>query len=157
MDDGQLIVLNCTAEEQQIKALGSWFKFAAGSKKVMRSDLARWIGDQKKDQGLICLPERFNDDEYFNSEEGKTEFLRFKKIGLDGYIAALTRRANNGLISLKNDLDKVNVKIDILRAITPGEAEAIKLLNKYQTQEQDESAKNADELRELLKNTQIGS
>lgn len=156
MEEGQLIVVNCTKEVQEIKALGSYFKFAVGAKKVMREHLARWIAEQKYEDGLIALPESFNDDEYMQSEAGQEQLKTLMENGLQKYLDGHTRRVNNLIVSRQKDLDQANIKIDVLKTATPGEKESIKILASYQNREEDTSAQELKEMKELLEKAKLG-
>lgn len=146
-----MLVLNATNEKISIQALGNWFEFKPKQVKNLTHNLAMFIITERREKGLVHLPDAFEDPEYKNTPDGKAEFALVEQRGIDSFCEALRRRIFNNQVSLRQDLEKGNMKIDPAVLASEGELEAMRLLSKYQQKDDDTAQKKADEVKELLK------
>ena len=149
-----MLIMNCTNEEQSVKALGNWFTFKPGQIKSMNEDIAKFIGEMRKENGLMILPESCEDVEYRNSEEGKAELEKIKEEGVNHYVRALRALIYNNQVSLRQDLERADIKVDPAVFASEGELKAMELVAKYQKHKDDADQKKIDRVKELVK--QVG-
>lgn len=148
------LIFNATNEEQSVKALGNWFTLKPKQIKMFQDNISNFLGSERRDNGLICLPESFEDPEYKVSPEGKAELARLEDEGISHYVNALRARIYNNQVSLRQDLEKANMKIDPSMLATDADLEAMRLVAKYQQKQDDSAQKRVDEVKELMK--QVG-
>jgi hypothetical protein len=144
-------IMNATAEEQRVKAFGNYFTFKPKQIKVIDDNLAAFLNAERKYQGMVSLSEKFEDPQYRDSPEGKQEILTKEAEGLDAYISHLRALVYNNQVSLRQDLEKANLKVDPAALASEGELEAMKLLAKYQRNQEDARQKKVDMVKELMK------
>jgi hypothetical protein len=145
------IVYNTTEEAQTFKVYGKWFTFSPGQKKAMSEDIASFIGQERRDQGMMILPQEFEDSpEYATTEEGKAELERLKSQGVGHYIDFHRAIIRNNQISLRRDLGKGGTQIDPGTEVSPGELNSMRLVAKYQIKRNDEKQNNVDEVKKLM-------
>lgn len=147
------LIMNVTKEDQTFKALGNWFTIKAGKTKRFEKQFADFIAQERKEYGLVALPEEFDDmdTDYKNSEEGKAKLEALIKSGIESYLAYHRGIIYNNQVSLKMDLEKANLKVDPAVLASSGEIESMKIVAKYQKAQSDEDQKRIDEVKELMK------
>jgi hypothetical protein len=149
-------ILNATKEKQTVKALGKWFVFNPEQVKQMSDDMTLFISQNKTEQGLVALPEQWEDMEWRSSPEGKEALSEAKKLGMEQYIANLRKLIYNNQVSLRADLEKSGIKADPAAFASEGELNAMRLVAQYQAQAEDEAQKRIQEVKELVKKTGTG-
>lgn len=149
-----MLLYNCTNEPQTVKALGNWFSFKPHQVKSVQDNIGRFIATERQINGIMSLPEEFEDPEYKTTEEGKAKLAAIEEAGLKAYLGHLRSVIYNNQVSLRQDLEKANIKADPAVFASEGELEAMRLLAKYQSREEDAAQKKADEVKELMK--QVG-
>ena len=145
-----MFIMNVTNESQRTKALGNFFEFKPGQVKQMSDDLGMFISLKRAEQGLVALPQEYEDMEWRESDIGKEAIARAKQAGLDAYLGALRKLIYNNQVSLRQDLEKSNIKADPAVFASEGELNAMRLVAKYQKGKDDEAQKRADEVRKLV-------
>lgn len=148
-----MLVMNATNEKISIKALGNWFEFKPKQVKNVTDNIGLFLITERRENGIVQLPDAFEDPEYKSSPEGKAEFALIEERGISAFTEALRRRIYNNQVSLRQDLEKANQKIDPAVLASEGELEAMRLLAKYQQNHEDAAQKKVDEVKELLKKT----
>lgn len=145
------IVLNATSEEVSVKLAGNWFSFAPGKKKVMTESMARMVEMDRKDSGLCVFPPEFEEDADFEkSEDGKKILESLKSEAIKHYLAKYRAVILNNQTSLRQDLDKNNIKVDPAVYATEGEIAAMKIVAKYQALEKDAEKSKVEEVKRLV-------
>jgi hypothetical protein len=146
-----MLVMNATNEKISVKALGNWFEFKPKQVKNMEQKIGHFLITERRENGLVALPDSFEDPEYKNSPEGKAELATIEQRGIEAFCDSLRKRIYNNQVSLRMDLERANIKADPSAFVTEGELEAMRLLAKYQTAKDDSAQKKQDEVKELMK------
>lgn len=148
-------VFNATNETQTIKAAGNWISFKPKQVKSIYSEhVAHFICTERADKGLISVSDAFEDPQYALSAEGKAELAEKETAGINNFIRSLEGRIYNNQVSLRQDLERANFKIDPAVLASEGELEAMRLLAKYRKVADESAQKRMDEVADLMK--QVG-
>lgn len=148
------LIMNATHEAQTIVAFGNHFKLAAGQIKMFNENISHFIATERRHQGVVALPEQFEDVEFRSSAEGQRLLAEYRQQGILARINHLKSIIYNNQVSLRQDLEKANIKADPRVFASEGEIAAMEELVSYQTRQEDETAKKVDRIKELEK--QIG-
>lgn len=150
-------LMNCTNEEQSVKAVGNYFTFKPGQiKPIVSDDIAHFIVVDKKEHGIVRLPQQFEDDADFKTTpEGKAILEKKKEEGMTHYLDHLRYIAKNLNISIRRDLEMANIKVDPLVYASEGEKKAIRLLAKYAKSGDEKDIAERDELNKILKDADL--
>lgn len=149
------LVFNATEEEQSIKIYGNWFSFKPGAIKVLDEKLAHGISTDKKEYGCVALPPEFEDLEFRTTEAGVKILQEKKEEGLKNYLSHLRQIVMNNQLSLRQDLERSNIKADPAVFASDGEVAAMETLAKYQQSHEDSAQVRAERIKELMKKTGI--
>lgn len=144
-------VLNATNEEQRVRAHGNWFTLKPKQIKQFADNLSMFLIMERGDQGLVGLSEKFEDPEYKLTAEGKAEMATAETAGINAFVEGLRKRVYNNQVSLRQDLEKANIKVDPSALATDADLEAMRLLAKYQKAKDDETQERVNEAKELMK------
>jgi hypothetical protein len=142
-------IYNATNETQRVKVFGNYFEFKPGQMKSLDDKFSQWLTMERGYLGLVPMPEEFTDPEYAKSEEGAQILAERKAAGVRAYTQWLRERIRNVEVSLRQDLEKANIKSDPRTWASDGEVEAYELLAKYQKQDQDATDAKAKKLAAL--------
>jgi hypothetical protein len=145
------LVMNASCETQVFKVFGNVFTLKPGQIKMFQDNISQEIAISRRSFGLVQLPEEFTDPEFARSEEGKKLLLAKKAEGIQNRVQYLKTIVYNLQVSLKNDLDKANLKVDPRALASEGEIAAMEELAKYQDNEEDEKHKKLERVKELEK------
>jgi hypothetical protein len=145
------LIFNATNETQTVKAMGNWVTFKPKQIKLMQENLASFLATERADYGLVAVPDAFEDPEYKDTPEGAAKLQAYEQQGIDAHVAHLRRIIYNNQVSLRQDLEKADMKVDPATLATDAELEAMKLVANYQKDKDDRAQKRADEVRELMK------
>lgn len=145
------LVLNASCEIQHFKVFGNHFTLKPGQIKNFTDEIAKFCGYQRRDQGLIELPAEFEEQDYMNSPHGQERLLKLKAEGVKNRVLALRAVVYNNQVSLRQDLEKANIKIDPRILASDGEVSAMEELAKYQDQGDDAAQKKLERIKELEK------
>lgn len=143
------LIYNATNEKQHVVVFGNHFQLEAGKIKNFQDHISHYIATERAEFGLVSLPEQFEDPDFSKSEEGKKILAEKKEEGLKRYIGRLKTIAYNNLVSLKQDLEKANLKVDSRSFATDAELDAMELLAKYQASQDDKVEKKVQRIKEL--------
>ncbi len=153
-----MYIFNATNELQSVKALGNWFTFKPKQiRQIDNQDLAMFLLEERADHGLVGLPEAFEDLEYRGSAEGKKALEKYEEQGINSYVRALRAVIYNNQVSMRQDLEKSNLKIDPAALASDGELAAMRLVAKYQKDSDDRDQRKIDEVKQLVKQSGTGS
>lgn len=145
------LIMNTTNEVQKVKAFGNWFEFKPKQIKPMREEIADFISQDRGYQGMVLLPDSFEDLDYRQSEEGKSKLKELEKQGISTYVTHLRSIVYNNQQSLRQDLAQAEMNIDPATLASDGELEAMRLVAQYQSKKDDEDQKKVDEVKELMR------
>ena len=146
-----MLVMNASCEVQHFKVFGNHFTLKPGQIKNFTDDISKFIGYQLRDQGLIELPAEFEDPEFMNSEAGQKKLLEVKAEGDASRVRFLRSIVYNNQVSLRQDLEKANIKVDPRILASDGEIAAMEELAKYSSRQEDENEKKLQRIKELEK------
>lgn len=146
-----MLILNATNEPQSVKAFGNWFSFKPKQTKLVSDDIGRFLIEERAANGLVELPAEFQDPSHKNSPEGKAQFEAAEQRGIDSYIKALRGLIYNNQVSMRQDLEKSNIKVDPAIYASDAELQAMRLVAKYQRDAEDTEAKKIEEIKDLMK------
>lgn len=160
------IVKNVTQEDITVKIAGNYFNFKPGKARTMNKGLANWIEMDGKGLGLAVLPDVFQEGEEIadiNAEEVARRMAADKERNdlleaavLDQYIKRHRDVIYNNQVSLRQDLERSNIKADPAAFASKGEMESMRLVAKYQKRAEDAEQAKIDEVKKLMKNVKEG-
>lgn len=145
------LIMNTTNETQKVRAFGNFFEFKPKQIKPMQEHIADFIASERSYQGMVALPESFEDLEYRQSDEGKAQLKELERQGIESYLGHLRSIIYNNQVSLRQDLEQSGIKADPASFASEGELEAMRLVASYQSKKDDEAQKRIDEVKELVK------
>jgi hypothetical protein len=106
-------VMNSSHKERNVCAQGNWFFFKGKQIKNIASDsLAFFFTSNLAYEGLVRLPDAFEDPSYAASPEGKKDLAEAEEKGINARVAFLQSLVDNELNSLKRDMQKNNDQSD---------------------------------------------
>lgn len=146
------IVWNPTQEKINVRIVGKWFAFAPGQRKNMQDEIAHFIATDKKETGLAVLPPQFEEDaSHEQTPEGKALMERLREEAISHLVRHHRGIIANNQISLRQDLERANVKADPAVFASDGELESMRLVARYQRAKQDTEQAKLEQVRELMK------
>ena len=155
-------IWNPTEETVETKMFGSYFTFKPGQMKTMQEHFAKFIEMNRKETGLVTLPDEFdtmNEETYIEgydkTPEGKEILAKKKKQGIENLLAHYSQIVYNNQVSLRRDLAHKDphtdaVKLSAINA-SSGELEAMRLVAKYQKLKLDDQGAKVSEVEKLMK------
>jgi hypothetical protein len=145
------LIMNASAEEQSVKVFGNYFSLKPGQIKNFEDKIAHFMATDRTDRGLVSMPDEFMDPNYAQTEEGKAILAERKRVGIENRCNHLRRVIYNNEVSLRQDLERANIKADPKVFASAGEIAAYEELVKYQAKQEDEDQKKVDKISELQK------
>lgn len=146
-----MFVHNPTAEKCSVTIFGNWFSMNPGQTKRLRDEFCDHIQKQLGYTGLVVLSDKYDEPEYKESPEGKEEFEALCQNGIKCYVEYHKRIVANNQVSLRQDLDRANLKVDPIIYASEGERESLRIVAKYQKAASDAEHTKVDEMKKLLK------
>ena len=145
------LIMNASADAVDFKVFGSHFTMKAGQIKTFQDHIARFIAtnESTRNKGLVVLPDELEDLDVRQSSEGRALIEAKKKDGVNNRIAHLRQVIYNNQVSLRQDLEKSNLKADPRSFASEGEIAAYEELVKYQSSKEDEDQKRIDRIKAL--------
>lgn len=145
------LVMNASADTVEFRAYGSHFSMKSGQIKTFQDHIARFIvtNESTRSLGLVGLPEELEDIDFRQSAAGLAAVEEKKKEGVNNRIAHLRQVIYNNQVSLRQDLEKSNLKADPRAFASEGEVKAFEELVKYQAKKEDEDQKRIDKIKAL--------
>lgn len=107
-----MILYNTTDKEQSVKAFGNWFSFKPGQLKNIREEFGTFIVLDKKEYGIVALPDDFEDPSFQNTEEGQRIMAEKRIEGRSNRVRHIQRVMHNEQVSLRQDLEKNGQRIN---------------------------------------------
>lgn len=145
------LIYNTTNELQSVKVFGNWFSLKPGQMKNFDEKIAHFIATERRDSGLVALPEAFEDPQFITTDEGKAILAEKREEGIKAYIDHFRKIIANNQIALRQDLERSNIKADPATFASDGELHAMEMVAKYQRDEDDKEQKRIDRVKELMK------
>jgi hypothetical protein len=154
-------VWNPTEEVVHTKIFGSHFEFKPGQMKTMGEAFAKFIEMNRKETGLVALPQQFDptDDEtyvegYDKTPAGKEALAEAKARGIRNLIEFYQGIIYNNQVALRNDLVRHDPHTDVIKLTainaSKGELEAMRLVSKYQKLKLDDQSAQVKEVEKLM-------
>lgn len=150
------LVFNASSTTQQVRVFGNYFELKAGQIKNFEDKIAHFMVTDRKDRGLVGLPEEFMDPSYASTEEGKAILEEKRKQGIEERIRYLRMLVQNEETSLQRDHDKANDKTNVKLLMSDGMIKNYEELASYQAKKDDEALKKAAKIEELQKKLKQG-
>ena len=147
-------IFNATNEKQSVKAQGNWFEFKPKQIKFFNTNVADFLAQERAENGLVSVSDAFEDPGHKATPEGKAELEAAEIKGIDNYIKFHRAIIANNQISLRQDLEKANLKMDPAVLASDGELRSMEIVAKYQTTQDDRDQKKVDRVKELM--TSVG-
>lgn len=158
-------IWNPTEEKVVTMMQGAWFTFQPGSFKTMDETKAGFVRSNRKESGLVVLPDEFDPSSekyvegFEKTEEGKKILIEKREEGINNLIEYHMMIVKNNQVSLRNDLAHKNpaadpIKLAALEA-SSGEIASMQLVAKYKKRNNDSSAKKVEDIEKLMQ--QIGN
>ena len=154
LEDNDVLILNALDSDVRVQAFGNFFTFKPGQIKRMRGPIGSFLHLNKGYMGLIQIQDSFEDPVYRDSEEGKAELQKKKQEGIDRRVQFLSQQIHNLQVSLRQDLDKSNIKVDTHSMATDGDMAAMEELLQYQRSRADAQKEKAEKARITLRRLQ---
>lgn len=154
-------IWNPTEETVQTRIFGNHFEFKPGQFKIMQEHFAKFIEMNRKEDGLVVLPDEFdpqNEDKYIEgydkTPEGKAILAQKKAEGIQNLVNHYQRIVYNNQVALRNDLVRHDPHTDPIKLAainaSKGEMEAMRLVAKYSKLAKDNNEAKAKEVEKLM-------
>lgn len=143
--------MNALPEEQVVTIHGAVFTFKPLQIKNMTESKAHFLCTDRREEGFVGLPDSIDDPDFKSSPEGKALIEAKRKEGVENHVAKLRQVIYNMQVSLRQDLEKANIKADPRVFASEGEIAAMERLAKYQVKKEDSEQKKIDRIKELEK------
>lgn len=146
------LVMNALDKEVVVCAQGNWFAFKPKQiKNIASDDLALFFTSNLAYEGLVRMPDAFEEPEHKATEEGKKELAEASAKGLTARIAFLQGIVSNELHSLKRDLSKNNDQSDPRAYMHPNMVKNMEELAGYKRKQSAAKEEKISKIAELEK------
>lgn len=145
------LIMNATHKTITTKAIGNYFTFKPGQIKVMDEDIARFFATERGYMGFVSLDDRFEDPEFKESPEGKLAIAEARAKGVSARVTYLKQLIYNETTSLKQDLDRANIKADPRSFASDALVDYMEEVASYAKKEEDQVEKKVEKIKELEK------
>lgn len=154
------IIWNPTKETISTRMQGAWFTFKPDVKKTMDDAKCRFIESERKDTGLVVLPDQFDPqseayvEHYDKTPEGTATLEQKREEGIRNLLDYHREIIRNNQVSLRRDLahkypDGDSKRLTALE-MSKGEIESLQLIAKYQKSKMDGNEAKINEISKLL-------
>ncbi len=144
-------VMNASCETQETKVFGNYFTLTPGQIKNFQDHIAFELTTSRAHQGFVTLPDEFEDPSFKNSDAGKQIIAQKKAEGVNARCRYLKEIVYNNQVSLRQDLEKANIKADPRVFASAGEIAAMEDLARYQDKSEDEAKAKVERIKDLEK------
>lgn len=145
------LIMNASCETQTFRVFGNTFTMKPDQIKNFQDNIAHFIVVDRKDLGLVALPEELDDIMFRDSQDGRDLLAQKKKEGVENRVRKLRELIYNEQVSLKQDLERGNIKVDPRIFASEGMVDKYKELAKYQATKEDEEQRRIDVIKDLEK------
>jgi len=132
-----MLMYNTTDVEQSIKAFGNWFNWKPGQIRNIQDNFGQFIHTDKKEYGVVSLPEEFEDSTFKDTEQGQAILMEKRIEGRSNRVRHIQRIIHNETVSLRVDLEKAGQKINPDLLMTPEVAKLYDELAAYKKEKDD--------------------
>lgn len=143
------LIFNASAETQRFQVFGNHFELGSKKMKMFEERIARFIEMERRYLGLVSLPDDFMDPSFSNSEQGKQVLAEKEREGIDARVKHLRGVIYNNEVSLRQDLERANIKADPKVFASAGEVAAYRELATYKKSQDDAEAAKVEEIKKL--------
>ena len=143
------LVYNASNIDQNVKVFGKHFSIPSGKIKMFQDEIGRFLVIERKDQGLVGLSDRFEDPDYKDTLEGRQELAKAKAEGVANRITHLKRLIYNETVSLQQDLDQANIKVNAKAFMSDSMVDVMRELTTYQKADEDALEQRLKEIEKL--------
>ena len=154
------LVWNPTREIVSTKIAGSWFTFKPDTRKAMDEDKCRFISENRKDTGLVILPDQFDPlsehhiPGFDDTAEGRAVLEQKAAEGIEGLLSFHKDIIRNNQVALRKDLATKYPNGDHGRMValemSSGEIHSLEMVAKYQKAKEDNKDAKLKEVQKLL-------
>lgn len=144
-----MILYNTTIDKQSVQAFGKWFTFNAGQVKTIDDKFADFIVKDKKQYGIVALPEAFEDLAFKDTEEGKAIMTEKMVEGRTNRINHIKFIMHNEEVSLRQDLEKSGLRINPNLFSSASYVNLLKEYNEYKRSDDDVQRERVNEIQRL--------
>lgn len=144
-----MLVYNSSTKDWSGTVFGNWHSLKSGQIKNFNDNVARFLSSERRDHGLMGLPEAFEEPDHKNTPEGKAQLAEAKTHGTMNRIKYLRSCIYNESVSLKKDLEVAGYKIDPSLLASPMLVEFYEELKGYANKEDDEAKDRAERIKKL--------
>jgi hypothetical protein len=146
-----MMIMNASAQEQHVVVFGNHFTLKPGQIRNFQDHIGHYMMTDRRDFGLVALPESFEDPEFAKSAEGQKILAEKKAEGCANRVKFLKGLIYNEQVSLKQDLEIANIKVDPRIFSSDGIIAAMEELARYQDQEADAQQQKVERVKALEK------
>jgi transcription antitermination factor NusG len=147
------LIMNASSKEQTVQVHGAWFTFAPGAIKEMNENKVHFLSSNKGYMGFVQVPDELSDLDARSSADGKKKIEELREAGVRNRIQHLEWLKNNELKSLRQDMDKQNIKAETETEMTASSfkslTSAMEELKGYRTKDDTTVQDRAKRLKEL--------
>lgn len=141
--------MNCGIETQKFQVFGNYFELKPGALKLVQENVAKFVDIERKELGIVTLPESLEDPDFKASPEGKALLESKRKEGVDARCKKLEWIVYNLQVSLRQDLERANIKADPRGFASDGELAAMEELAKFRANKADETEIRIKRIKDL--------
>lgn len=143
-------IMNCLEEENAVMVGGNTFTFKPNEIKWIYQDaIAHFIVSKRYEQGFVEMPAEFEDKFYWSTPEAVKIIAEKRKDGVANYCRKLRELVYNAEVSLRQDLEKANIKADPKSFASDQDLKNRELLLKYQQKKEDSDQNRIKRLKEI--------
>jgi len=143
------MILNASCETQHTQVFGHHFTLKPGQIKNFQDSIAHFLAINRRNLGFVGLPEEFEDPSYADTESGREILAEKKADGVKARCDYLRGIIYNNQVSMKQDLDRANIKADPRAFASQGEITAMEELVKYQQAKDDAELRKIEKIKQL--------
>lgn len=147
------LIYNPLKQNVQIKVFGNYFDFKPGQVKPLNDDVSRFIAIDKKQSGLVALPDICADDPTSEEAVAAKEAKRIE--GITNALNHYKSIVHNLTVSLARDLAMKNDKTPIETLASDGEKTAMRMVKELTDEINAISVDKDAEARKLIEETKV--
>lgn len=145
-------IYNASSREVGVRVHGAHFTFGPKQvKTIIDPTKGAHMVDKFAYEGLVSLPDQWEDLDYRESPEGKKALKDAEARGIQNRIAHLERLKQNEIVSLQRDIDRGGMKYDARLEMSDQMMAQMEELAQYKSKSQDEQQKKLDRVKALEK------
>ncbi len=143
------MIMNASSEVQHTTVHGNHFTLKPGQIKNFQDSVGKFLAMERRYLGFVGLPEEFEEPAFQMTPEGKALIEAKRVEGVNNRCQYLRQLIFNNQVSMKQDLDKADMKVDPRIFASVGEINAMEELAKYQAAKDDGDAEKIARIKAL--------